>query len=98
MNIRERLRARWRRMFNGSKASPWESEASAKLLHKVSQDAWACQMLAEKLEIQIDGGDSAADYVSQMLREHYRDWVEERAKRSIARIDAGAIELQWWEK
>lgn len=98
MNIRERVRARWRRMLNGSKATAWESEASAKLLHKVSQDAWACKMVAEKLEIQIDDGESAADYVSQMLREPYRDWVEARAKRSAARIDSGVHELQWWEK
>ena len=98
MDIRERIRARWRRMFNGSKPSVWEREGSAMLLHKVSVDAWACQVIADKLEIQIDNGESAADYVSHMLREPYRDWVEERAKRSIRRIDAGIHDLQWWEK
>lgn len=85
-------------MFNGSKATSWEREGSAMLLHKVSVDAWACQMIADKLELHIDSGESAADYVSQMLREPYRDLVEERAKRQADRIDAGTHELQWWEK
>lgn len=38
-------------------------------LHILANDSELCEILAEKLEIQADGGDSAGEFVSYAIRE-----------------------------
>jgi len=84
-----RIIQRWRRLFRRKQPMPWERRQSAELLYMVSKDAWACQMVADLLELSGDPGESMADYVSQMLREPHRQVIENDNRRELARIDQG---------
>ncbi|TBW96713.1 hypothetical protein TP46_12390 [Xanthomonas citri pv. aurantifolii] len=90
----DRLAARWSRLFKGSDAFPWERFEAQRLLYEVSKSAAACQMVAELLEIQCDPGESAADYVSQMLRQPTLDHARRLHERDIAEIYKGFADQQ----
>jgi hypothetical protein len=85
----DRKKRAWHRLFARREPAPWESRKSAELLRDVSLDAWACQKIAELLDIQCDPGESAADFVSQMLREPYVEHVRIQAEKDVLRAQRG---------
>lgn len=85
----ERIKRQWARLFNRREPSPWEQRHAAEKLHAISKDAWACQKIAELLEVESDPGESAADFVSQMLRQPYVDHLRMQAEKDILRAQRG---------
>lgn len=90
----EKLSNRWRRLFQRRMPFPWEVNKSRVLLYEVSKNAYACQWIAALLEIDCDPGESAADYVSQMLRQPALDYSQELHKRDLALIAKGFADQQ----
>ena len=89
VNIWRRMQARWSRVFAQKDPHPWEKRDAAVMLRKLSADAWACKLLADKLDLDIDPGESAADYISQMAMEVHRDVQIAIKERDIAKLRAG---------
>ena len=77
-----RLRNKWIRMFSRQKPTPWEDREAVAILTKVAGDPWACLAIAKCLEVEIDPGESAADFVSQQLQAYVdRKRIEELQRR-----------------
>lgn len=85
----ERMQAKWRRMFARRAPFGWEASRAASLLRDVSQDPWACEQVAQLLEIECDPGESAASYVSEMLRQPWREIMEEDHAKRVAKLEKG---------
>lgn len=87
----EKMQGKWNRLFMRRQPFRWEASRAAGLLRDVSQDAWACQQIAELLDIECDPGESAAPYVSEMLRQPWREIMEEDHEKSVAKLENGFI-------
>lgn len=85
----DRMKSKWRRLFNRRPPFGWEVSRAALLLRDVSHDAWACQQIAELLEIECDSGESAASYVSEMLRQPWMEIVEEDHAKELEKLQRG---------
>jgi hypothetical protein len=61
----------WQSVF-GRRKFPWDTPKphhygeAADVLRSLAECPMACKLLAEAIEIEIDGGDSAADFLAQM--------------------------------
>lgn len=62
------MRKVWLRLFRREKPTNREQHNAVEKLKGISVDPWACEILAKKLDIEIDPGESAASYIADACR------------------------------